>query len=1577
MASSILSLAPLELVKQSIVDLGEILPTKPELGDQVQIVTSSPSFSGHVEDDSDLLECQHWLQSWLNSVVVQTLCKLLNCSKSALEQVRKVIPLIGFPTRLACVIQYYAPRSSVQFGPAGRLFTAHLNHYLTALRGEPAPTDYESLLFEDDCWNCQAVLHLVKTSPNIKPASSISVLEQFSSRSVDQRLSSTDLVQELRLVAEFFHWLLPPRSATDSLSVQTDSTFLGKTRECNYSSPVTNGDQESASQQSGALQLLVQTSSVVARPARPAHPNSRPVALLNTSAVEHLVSSSTSSVITPYQAPDLPCSSMNGTAPTSSKLVMTPIQKGSDAAVESSHPVTQNGSASARRSVDPSVDLLMNLVRTASRTDLSSSTPSQTGYFVNHHGSVSSDGRPCSSEIANPIERNKMYATFRTHPTPALSNKLPKIGSPTRLSTSRNGHLARSTNPSASREDFDPQCGVLSLRSEFEKRKRSHSALTAGKAATLSESLPPGTTTWAASANACRMHARKKSAPDSNLESCISSSSGGTLPSEHTVSRSSSTALRLSLDQRRRAIEMGRKRALAATNRAAIQRHHAAFQRIIHSERRRLTNEQSPDVSEATTADSQVSIGQSTAQDAVPSELSNGAEAANQPLISSEIPDASFTAVDQATDVEDDFSLRSSSTVPPHRAAASESPIPPLSARIKLDSETTLTESDLATMRPVSETPVGNVAASLPEQSAQSMQLEDEIENEPASTTCPTEEDEELEQVVPVLTMGSSPPSAQNYVLSSSTQDREQSSSEGNGYSLSFTSERVRKPTPVSQGLNSRVVQRRSSDRNGQSGQEARRSVARPPNQSIKITRTRRTTEQNACLPYDDSAYSDKISPPPLAYPNGPSNSSYSPNTRRRTRRPRSRGYTTQSLVSDRVNPVHDHSRRRRRPPPLSPNHLAVSQDYDWDAQYSARYDEPDEGGYDEEESTETGEDSDGLDDQSYPAHGLQESSLFSDRSMVTLPGASRRSHRHHGRSHRRSVYVSGSQDYRYPSPARSYASISRPPCSEPVINPAALDELSRNLANLQTGLERLSLQQQVLMASSSATAAALVAGAGQSQPVQQPPPQPPTPVPNLVGTTRATWSDRPKLCDLSTGPPEVPSTIPDGVQEIHPENAVQESVPAATSTTETEFKHPPKKNTNCAFIVDMATDSPRSVSPGSAQTGPPDAPGPKPKHPMAPSKAQYESQQFYIGFDQPNPQLMQRKFDRLEARRAAEKAASAQQLESLRIHEREEKLLADQALHEKRLNAKDKREAILQAHLERKEASEPHGFRGPNPYPVRPGSAALSRSEANLVTPGRERRSASQAVISKLTRTKTTLEHVSPVTRHRVRSATSRSLQQLSSIRSSGDGQAVEANEAEIQSVKADKLEQSKNGSRSTGKPLARLPSGLSLSSLHRLGAADLPSSGPGVTVPGQPRLFVKPKAKSNRMVIVNAIGHCCLAGAVNEPMKQATLKELAATEGTHFMILFRDSRCQYRAVYQFDLETEELHLICGTGPRKITHEMANRFFKYNSGGKRFTEIKSTNHLSPVVDAITIHDALWSKSSGQSAALNLISGKF
>ncbi|PAA90208.1 hypothetical protein BOX15_Mlig004131g1, partial [Macrostomum lignano] len=132
--------------------------------------------------------------------------------------------------------------------------------------------------------------------------------------------------------------------------------------------------------------------------------------------------------------------------------------------------------------------------------------------------------------------------------------------------------------------------------------------------------------------------------------------------------------------------------------------------------------------------------------------------------------------------------------------------------------------------------------------------------------------------------------------------------------------------------------------------------------------------------------------------------------------------------------------------------------------------------------------------------------------------------------------------------------------------------------------------------------------------------------------------------------------------------------------------------------------------------------------------------------------------------------------------------------------------------------------------------------------------------------------------------------------------------------------------------------------------------------------RLFVKPKSKTNKHVINNAISHCCLAGIVNEPVKKKALADLDNSEMAHFVILFRDAKCQYRGLYGFIPESEVLVRLSGRGPRDIDHSMVDCFFKYNSGSKKFSEIKSTKHLSPAIDAVSIQDRFW-KNQGRSAS--------
>ena len=49
----------------------------------------------------------------------------------------------------------------------------------------------------------------------------------------------------------------------------------------------------------------------------------------------------------------------------------------------------------------------------------------------------------------------------------------------------------------------------------------------------------------------------------------------------------------------------------------------------------------------------------------------------------------------------------------------------------------------------------------------------------------------------------------------------------------------------------------------------------------------------------------------------------------------------------------------------------------------------------------------------------------------------------------------------------------------------------------------------------------------------------------------------------------------------------------------------------------------------------------------------------------------------------------------------------------------------------------------------------------------------------------------------------------------------------------------------------------------------------------------------------------------------------------------------------------------IHGVGPRQVTDKMMDLYFKYNSGGKKFTQIH-TKHLTATIDAFTIHNSLW-----------------
>ncbi|XP_051253276.1 calmodulin-regulated spectrin-associated protein 2 isoform X2 [Dicentrarchus labrax] len=124
-------------------------------------------------------------------------------------------------------------------------------------------------------------------------------------------------------------------------------------------------------------------------------------------------------------------------------------------------------------------------------------------------------------------------------------------------------------------------------------------------------------------------------------------------------------------------------------------------------------------------------------------------------------------------------------------------------------------------------------------------------------------------------------------------------------------------------------------------------------------------------------------------------------------------------------------------------------------------------------------------------------------------------------------------------------------------------------------------------------------------------------------------------------------------------------------------------------------------------------------------------------------------------------------------------------------------------------------------------------------------------------------------------------------------------------------------------------------------------------------PKLYKEPSAKSNKHIIQNALAHCCLAGKVNEGQKNKILDEMEKSEANNFLVLFRDAGCQFRSVYTYCPETEEITKLAGIGPRSITTKMIENLYKYNSDRKQFSQIPAKT-MSASVDAITIASHLW-----------------
>ncbi|XP_053273768.1 calmodulin-regulated spectrin-associated protein 3 [Pleuronectes platessa] len=174
------------------------------------------------------------------------------------------------------------------------------------------------------------------------------------------------------------------------------------------------------------------------------------------------------------------------------------------------------------------------------------------------------------------------------------------------------------------------------------------------------------------------------------------------------------------------------------------------------------------------------------------------------------------------------------------------------------------------------------------------------------------------------------------------------------------------------------------------------------------------------------------------------------------------------------------------------------------------------------------------------------------------------------------------------------------------------------------------------------------------------------------------------------------------------------------------------------------------------------------------------------------------------------------------------------------------------------------------------------------------------------------------------------------------------------------------KPGGDATKKPHSRPESPLACVTPSRLANQnrdkDLESGSNGTSPAPEytgPKLFKEPSFKSNKFIVHNALSRCCLAGKVNEAQKNKIVEEMEKSPANHFLILFRDTSCQFRGVYTMNPDSQELVRLAGVGPRTISSAQVESIYKYSSDRKQFSAIPSKT-MGMSVDAFTIPGHLW-----------------
>jgi hypothetical protein len=124
--------------------------------------------------------------------------------------------------------------------------------------------------------------------------------------------------------------------------------------------------------------------------------------------------------------------------------------------------------------------------------------------------------------------------------------------------------------------------------------------------------------------------------------------------------------------------------------------------------------------------------------------------------------------------------------------------------------------------------------------------------------------------------------------------------------------------------------------------------------------------------------------------------------------------------------------------------------------------------------------------------------------------------------------------------------------------------------------------------------------------------------------------------------------------------------------------------------------------------------------------------------------------------------------------------------------------------------------------------------------------------------------------------------------------------------------------------------------------------------------KLHSPSKARSNRLLVRNALIHVCLAGKVNEKILQEVLEDLddVPAEVTNFIVLLASPKVHtFRGLYSYD-PVNNLVLKVYTdsqGPNNLQTSDVSEFLKYDSGSRTFKSISTCKTWSVNVNAVCI----------------------